>query len=392
MTLHEEQEKVQKAMNASLSGLQEDPWLARRILADMKGEEPMAKKLSVSMILIIVLLVLSISAALAAGLGLFGELSQANNADERLPALENAAAALHAAAQMGDDIAVDISQAYFEGNRVFISYHVTGDWFAVALHEGAPDKDYQWNDVREHFVCAEHMLNDHPQGQRAIDFLDGKEPRWVEMNTAALADGLYLADGTYLDIIGGDERIQEDGSLVGWKECEIPEGSLSPELTFKAVLNRGHSVQFQDGDTYRAVYERGEKTELTFTLSQNTRCTYLKGASAQESYQAEAVLACGQVDVKGALRLTCPEAWVKVWDTWEGGDKTDLIENWYLYQNGCLIGKHGVQEISVQGTNALSFTLMYPAVSENNGLTLVPVYSLSGEHPQEALAVELIAK
>ena len=44
MTLHEEQKKVQKAMESTLSGLQEDPWLTQRVLANTKGEEPVKKK------------------------------------------------------------------------------------------------------------------------------------------------------------------------------------------------------------------------------------------------------------------------------------------------------------------------------------------------------------
>ena len=60
MNLRDEQKKVQQAMNASLSGLQEDPWLTRRILAETKGEEPMKKKgigaLALTVILILALI------------------------------------------------------------------------------------------------------------------------------------------------------------------------------------------------------------------------------------------------------------------------------------------------------------------------------------------------
>ena len=65
--LSHEQKKVQKAMNASLSGLQEDPWLAQRVLANAKGEEPMVKKASGAFIVVCILLVLSMATAVAAG-------------------------------------------------------------------------------------------------------------------------------------------------------------------------------------------------------------------------------------------------------------------------------------------------------------------------------------
>ena len=51
MNLHEEQKKVQKAMNTTLSGLQEDPWLTQRVLANAKGEEPVKRKISLALVL-----------------------------------------------------------------------------------------------------------------------------------------------------------------------------------------------------------------------------------------------------------------------------------------------------------------------------------------------------
>lgn len=55
MTLHEEQERVQKAVRNSLAYVQEDPWLAQRVLAKAKGEEPVKKKISLALVLCIVL-------------------------------------------------------------------------------------------------------------------------------------------------------------------------------------------------------------------------------------------------------------------------------------------------------------------------------------------------
>ena len=55
MTLREEEERVQKAVSRSLSHLQEDPWLAQRVLAHAKGEEPVKRKVSLALVLVIVL-------------------------------------------------------------------------------------------------------------------------------------------------------------------------------------------------------------------------------------------------------------------------------------------------------------------------------------------------
>ena len=50
-------EEVQEALNRSLSGLHEDPWLAQRILASEKGEERMKKKQTKGMVLVLIALI-----------------------------------------------------------------------------------------------------------------------------------------------------------------------------------------------------------------------------------------------------------------------------------------------------------------------------------------------
>ena len=88
MTLHEEQQKVQKAMESTLSGLQEDPWLTQRILANAKGEEPVVKRVSTTMLLAFALIVVAVTGALAAALGLFDQLSHDPRGDSRLSAVD----------------------------------------------------------------------------------------------------------------------------------------------------------------------------------------------------------------------------------------------------------------------------------------------------------------
>ena len=55
MNLHEEQERVQKAVQHSLAHVQEDPWLTQRVLANAKGEKPVKKRVSAALVLCIVL-------------------------------------------------------------------------------------------------------------------------------------------------------------------------------------------------------------------------------------------------------------------------------------------------------------------------------------------------
>lgn len=65
MTLREEQERVQKAVRNSLVHVREDPWLTQRVLANAKGEEPVKRKISLTLVLCIVLAIAVMGTACA---------------------------------------------------------------------------------------------------------------------------------------------------------------------------------------------------------------------------------------------------------------------------------------------------------------------------------------
>ena len=62
----DDKRKVQNLLNQSLSGLKENPFLARRVIAKAKGEEPVAKRISTAMVIVLILVILTITAAAAA--------------------------------------------------------------------------------------------------------------------------------------------------------------------------------------------------------------------------------------------------------------------------------------------------------------------------------------
>lgn len=66
MELHEEQKKVQQAVRHALRHVREDPWLAKKILAQAKGEKPM-KKLSSVMLAATLIMAATLAVAIAAG-------------------------------------------------------------------------------------------------------------------------------------------------------------------------------------------------------------------------------------------------------------------------------------------------------------------------------------
>ena len=376
---------IRAAIDDCTRGIEEAPSLQYQIARKAKGEEPVVKKISASAILVIALIILSMAAALAAGFGLFGELAQNPRGDKRLSEVEKVADSIEREWTTEDGITIRIEQAYYEGNRVFISYRLSGDWTSTVLHEGAPDDEIAWDWVEENMIAAQTMMSDVPERQQAILKLDGQSQRWMETTEKGLHDGLSLADGTYLDIIGGDNIIQEDGSVIGWKECEIPEDCLKETLTFQARLYRIHSIMFQDRTTYRQSTEKGETTCFEFTLQQKKDLTQLKGSGSGSDYQAVAELTAGHIDLRGKITVTCPETWIQVWNTWENPDHIDMIDDWYLYANGQVISEGGMQGVGANRENQLVFDVLFRVPDDLTNLALVPVYQDRQPHTEEAI-------
>ena len=378
--------QIHHAVDDMTKTAKQDPWLAQRILAQEKGEQPMARKISASMVIAIVLIIISLSAALAAGLGVFDSLYRSGYPDERLPVLETVAEPVGTTHTTEEGVTLDISQAYYEGNRVFVAYRLTGPLTYIELHEGAPEQEYEW-DVTENLVMAGNFGSDNPEKQRMIDFLDGSGQRWALVENSIVSDGLFLEDGTYADIIGGENQYQEDGSILGWKECTIPEDKLEDTLTFKLAVSHSLDITFQDGTTLKQARGEVDRTEVPFTLNRNDRCTFLKGSTQRENYSVSATFARGQVDIRGNLHMTCPDEWAAAYIDWEWDGITDVIWDWYVYREDTLITDNAVQAVYGECTTEPEYELLFPKMENTNGLKLVPVYRKTGVHPDEAIPI-----
>ena len=275
-------------------------------------------KKTAAFVLAVSLMIVSFSAAFAAESGLFSKMIETEYGDERLARLDEVAETV-SAIQTEGDLTVEVSQAYYEGNHVYISYRANSPIFEQ--------------------------------------------------------DGLELEDGSYADIIAGGSIEQEDGSIVGWKECIVPEEALADPQTFCLVYRRP---------------EREEKRMLKFTLKQNAYDQDLQGISPATDYQARAILHIGKVDLKGMVTMTSPEQ-AASWLAWQEGAEetgTDVISCWNLYQDGELISYDLFGASEVNGTEGVTFTVLFPYMEDPSGLTLVPEYSSGEEKPDEAIVLQ----
>ena len=278
----------------------------------------MFKKL-MALILTLSLLIVSASAAFAEDAGLFSLMNETEYADERLERLDEIAKPICLSLQ-ANGVTVEVRQAYYEGNRVYVSYRASTRIFEQ--------------------------------------------------------DGLELEDGTYADIMAGGSVEQLDGSIIGWKECIVPEDELADPQTFCLVYKTS---------------EGGEKNTLRFTLNQHAYDQFLEGTSPAEGYQSHVLLYMGKIALKGTVVLTSPEQ-AASWIAWQEGaeeTETDVIVCWNLYQNGELVSYDlfGASEVLEDG---VVFSVMFPYMEDLSGLTLVPEFSEAGEKPEEAIPLTFV--
>lgn len=144
MTLHEEQERVQRAVEHSLAGMKSDPWLTQRVLARAKGEEPV-KKVSAALILVIALMLVTMAVGLAAGTGLLDYLFRGGaKPSARQRDLLQSVNAEHSA----KGVSIAVTEALASSGRLSMGFSITADqpvWvhlLDVAVNEeDAPPQD-----------------------------------------------------------------------------------------------------------------------------------------------------------------------------------------------------------------------------------------------------------
>lgn len=92
-------------------------------IAPKKGSIWASRTLAIALVITLLLG----SVALAAGLGLFGEMANVPHEDKRLPALDQVPTILNQSVANENGITVTIQQAYYDEERVFVSYRMEGE-------------------------------------------------------------------------------------------------------------------------------------------------------------------------------------------------------------------------------------------------------------------------
>ena len=206
-------------------------------------------------------------------------------------------------------------------------------------------------------------------------YLDGSEPRYVHRIATSVHDGLFLSDGTYLDIIGGSSHTLEDGSEIGWKECMVPPEKQADTLHVELRLFSGVATYYQDETGLKHAYTPlGEEIPLPFHVEKDTTARTLVGSVDAGEWQAETTLNLNPVDIRGEIIVTCPESWVEAFEQWDASSCNPIVD-WRLYNGSTRVEGHNLEgHYGSPSPNQLSFTICFQHGSQTKNLRLVPVF------------------
>lgn len=350
-------------------------------------------KKSMTLILIISLIVFSALSASADSRGVFGEPEWLADQDPRLPVLDRISELQGACVTLPDGTYVEVSQGLYEEDRVFLSYLIRTNTDRMILHEGVPDKNYQWIQVIEDWVCGDTDSFGDPDLEKEKGWLDGKSQRWLECPYYDVSCSALPGDGATAEILKGASLRQPDGTTIGWMECRVPEGTDAMTRDFRLNIYCTNAVKFQDRTTFREYWSTHTAFELPFTLYHYRNSERLQGASAAETWQAGAEFSAGKVDLAGTVRLVSKEQ-AGAWTAFRNGGSTgdvDLILSWVLYQNGQFATDVLSSQDAAGAGDESVYRLAFPRPEDLTGLSLVPVYAQGGEKPGEAIPLETVA-
>lgn len=329
------------------------------------------------------------SVALAAGLGLFGEIATVPNEDKRLPALDQASVPVNQSFTTENGVTVTIQQAYYDGERVFVSYALNGERVFVETGEGMPQVK-EWSFEQEGMLYARDYDSALPEDEQIGAWLDGTSPRWARRTATSPHDGLSLSDGTWLDIIGGTSHPLEDGSEIGWKECEVPIDKQADTLEVNLVLFSGTTTYYQDEQGMKWAYERvGENVLIPFTVKKDSITKALTGQADAGKWQAKADVCLSPVDIRGEIVVSCPKEWADALVDWKEND-VNPIADWQLYDGDTRVEGHNLRGgYRKQSENQLAYSICFQYGSDTKHLKLVPVYLDGTADPAHAIRLEV---
>ena len=370
---------VREAIDARLSGVRMSREDRARVLERArKEEERMRKKISTGLMVALALTALLAGTALAAAGGIF-EFFAGRDAGIGLEPLEqNLAGAAVATGQtlLQDEVELTVEESYYDGETLYLSWSIGGQ----------TRTEEPWTPDASQLEAMEATQAEYLD----VELSPGTG---VLVTTVSEGDGLDLADGTYINPSMGDSSVLEDGTRVNWMRYEtpLPETARQQQsLDLVMTLYRTQTAYYMDADGAAYITSLShEREELPFRIECTDATAQATASASFENYTAECTITAGilnNVAVHANVVLTgMPAEWYDAVVSME--DAADAVYSYRLYIDGEMCQKFDAWLDGDATRLELWFGFIQPPLPETdeNTFTLVPVYTQSGEHPDEAL-------
>ena len=357
------------------------------------------KKLTLSLVLAMVLALAAIAVAIAAGLGVFGKLADGSHDKSKMEKLETLSGTYQNSVTLPTqdgfaETTFTLEQGYYDGESLYVSYAVTGNATTGKLLEGKPS-DAELASYENHGRTEDIALGFRPLlGDAFWDQVEERIQRdgyaWFQMYSQYLSDGAYYDEGTYINPSVSDYQLQEGGGSIGFTEFERPLPDVlrnKQSADVYMLIYRGTTRYYLTQDKALAVGDR-TYSQLPMHIERATEePRILTGTGDFTSYTAEARVRISPVEIKADIFLTSKDPLNPVWEEEAGtaSETGDYLSYYNLYADGQLCDH---TEYSGSITDArLQITMGFERPAAFEKLELIPVYRLSREHKDEAIAL-----
>lgn len=334
-----DERKLREALKACLSGCEFPEERQQAVLrAIRKEEEPVKRKISMTLVFAIIMTLAIGGTAFAASLGVFGQSANDEMNEQsasRLERLETAAQTYNEtqAIQIPDAAAtgepqtvydemlanlygrrfnLTLNQAYFDGHKLYYAYTLTTDRpLATYSGEGAPTGFDSW-EIEEEGKYVGNFSNYYEEIDRGnISFFAAHPVGYIARETMNIGDGASL-NGKPLKILDSGSIRADDHTIQGFQEVELPEG-FTPTDSIEVALHVmfGTSVYYQDETkihlTHVSLPDRQDVVVVPFTVTLNGQTETYTGSVKTADYSAEATVRVSDVDISGEVVFDAPE-------------------------------------------------------------------------------------
>lgn len=328
---------IRSEIDAEFSDLQTRPSLQPAIMRRIAGGKGTKRRGSMALVLALVMVFALGGMAVAAGLGLFGQLRAGKEEETsyaRLERLEEAAVQIGETrqltvsgarfeapkttretllnAQIGRTYDLTLNQAYCDGRKLYYAYTLKLNGERLMLGEGEAtgfdswDLEYLGERFEDGFdlglgeapnETAARWLNDHPCG-------------YVVKQNAYVGDGAKLTDGTDLSPVDSGSEEADGQTIRAYCEVELPEGYQAGDtIDFVLTVITSDTIyaQNESGLCETALMDHATLMDVPVSIPVTGNLRMFKGEGTADGYDARATLFVSDVDISGEVSINAPK-------------------------------------------------------------------------------------